>query len=283
VPTRVLHLSDLHFGRAQSPALHEALRRLTDELEPELVVASGDLAHRGRGHELDAAAQLLRSLDRPLLVVPGNHDIPLALPARFTRPWAEFERVWGTTRPVYRSDTLCVVGLNSARPWRHQSGRVTSAQLDDAIRHFREAPAGAVRVAVLHHQMLGAPWRSRKRPVAARNRVLARLVESGAELVLAGHIHQSTVAERREFEVSAPGGGRTVVVSVAPGLGQPRPRRRGEACGLQVYDVTDAELSVSTHVWNGEEWDLAASRTFPRGRAPVAPEPSEHRRAATTL
>lgn len=280
MPTRILHVSDLHFGRAQSAALHEALRRLTDEVEPELVVASGDLAQRGRRTELEAAAGLLRSLDRPLLVVPGNHDLPHSFPARFTRPWAEFERVWGTTRPVYSSKTLYVVGLNSARPWRHQSGRVTSEQLDDAARHFRAAPAGAVRVAVLHHHMLGAPWRSRKRPVAARNRVLARLVESGAELVLAGHIHQSTVATRREFEVSA-GDQRTVVVSVVPGLGRPRPRRRGEACGLHVYDVTDAELAVRTHVWDDVALSLAASRSYPRSS--VASETPEPSKAATTL
>jgi 3',5'-cyclic AMP phosphodiesterase CpdA len=280
VPTRILHVSDLHFGRAQSAALHEALRRLTEEVEPELVVASGDLAQRGRRGELEAAAQLLRSLDRPLLVVPGNHDIPHAFPARFTRPWAEFERVWGTTRPVYSSETLYVVGLNSARPWRHQSGRVTAQQLDDATRQFRTAPAGAVRVAVLHHHMLGAPWRSRKRPVAARNRVLARLVESGAELVLAGHIHQSTVATRREFEVSV-GDVRTVVVSIVPGLGRPRPRRRGEACGLHVYEVTDAELTVRTHVWDEEALTLAAARTYPR--SPLTAETREPSEAATTL
>ena len=266
MPTRILHLSDLHFGRAQSPALHEALRRLADDVEPELVIASGDLGHRGRGRELEAAAKLLRSLDRPLLVVPGNHDIPHAFPARFTRPWAEFERVWGTTRPVYRSETLYVVGLNSARPWLHQGGRVTGEQLDEATRRFREAPPGALCVAVLHHQMLGAPWRSRKRPVAARNRVLAQLVESGAELVLAGHIHQSTVAGRREFEVAAPGVRRAVVISVAPGFGQPRPHRRGEACGLQLYEVTETELAVHTHVWDGVALSLAASRSYPRSR-----------------
>jgi 3',5'-cyclic AMP phosphodiesterase CpdA len=281
VPTRILHLSDLHFGRAQSPALHEALRRLADDVEPELVIASGDLAHRGRRRELEAAAELLRSLDRPLLVVPGNHDIPHAFPARFTRPWEEFERVWGTTRPVYRSETLYVVGLNSARPWLHQGGRVTAEQLDEATRRFREAPAGALCVAVLHHQMLGAPWRSRKRPVAARDRVLARLVDSGAELVVAGHIHQSTVAGRREFEVSAPGEEGTVVVSVAPGFGQPRPHRRGEACGVQIYEVTEAELTVRTHAWDGVALAIAVSRSFSRSRvAGDAPEPSH---TATTL
>ena len=65
---------------------------------------------------------LLKELGVPVLAVPGNHDIPHTVPARFTSPWAEFERCWETTTPVYASDTLHVVGLNSVRPWRHQSG-----------------------------------------------------------------------------------------------------------------------------------------------------------------
>ena len=47
-----------------------------EQVEPELVVASGDLTHDGRRDEHEAAARYLRALGRPLLVVPGNHDIP---------------------------------------------------------------------------------------------------------------------------------------------------------------------------------------------------------------
>jgi 3',5'-cyclic AMP phosphodiesterase CpdA len=283
VPTRVLHVSDLHIGRRELPDAHDALKELAGRLQPELVIASGDLAHRGRREQHERAASLLRSLDLPLLAVPGNHDIPYTFPARFTRPWTEFERLWTTTEPVYRSEHVFVVGLNSVRPWRHQSGRVTASQLTAAAERFREAPSGALRIAVLHHHVLGAPWRSRKKPVAARNVVLARLVESGAQLVLAGHIHQSTVAERREFEVSTPGGERAVVVSIAPGFGQPRPKRLGEARGLHVYDAADAELTVRTYIWREDGWGLTAVRTFPRGHEPLAFEERDTTPARSTL
>jgi 3',5'-cyclic AMP phosphodiesterase CpdA len=273
VNTRVLHVSDLHFGRREDPEAHEALLRLAQRLDPELVVASGDLAHRGTRAQLEAASTLLRRLERPVLAIPGNHDIPYTFPARFTRPWDEFTRLWETTQPVHRSERLHVVGLNSVRPWRHQSGRLRDAQLTDAAAFFADAPDGALRVAVLHHHLLGAPWRSRKKPVAKRNLVLAKLVESGAELILAGHIHQSTVAERREFEVSTPSGERAVVVSIAPGLGQPRPHRRGEARGLHLYTANDDSLTVSTFIWRDDGWGLTAERTFPRGREPLTFEP----------
>jgi 3',5'-cyclic AMP phosphodiesterase CpdA len=272
-------VSDLHFGRRESPAAHEALSDLASRIRPDLVIASGDLAHRGLRSQLEAATGLLRTLGPPVLAIPGNHDIPYTFPARFTRPWAEFERLWQTTEPVHRDERLFVVGLNSVRPWRHQSGRLTDEQLARADRLFDEAPEGALRIAVLHHHLLGAPWRSRKKPVAKRNLVLAKLVESGAELILAGHIHQSTMAERREFEVATPGGERAVVVSIAPGLGQPRPNRRGEARGLHVYEVEDHRLRASTFVWRDDGWGLTAVRTFARGREPLAfePEPSPGR------
>lgn len=272
-PTRVLHLSDLHFGSREDPRLEPGLEALIDRVDPELVVASGDLTNRGRAEQHDRAAAFLRGLGRPVLAVPGNHDIPYTPVARFLKTWAQFERLWETTEPVYRSDTLFVVGLNSVRPWLHQSGRLRRAQLAHAARLFREAPPRALRVVVLHHHLLGAPWRTRKKPVARRNEVLAALVDGGAELVLAGHIHQAAVSERHEFEVVT-GDIRGVTVSTAPGLGQPRPNRRGEARGLLVYECEEDALTVETYIWREDDWGLSALRRFPRGRGPLAAQPA---------
>src|SRR3954451_20590298 len=128
-PTRLLHLSDLHFGTSEAPDVAASLAPLIERVDPELVVASGDLTHRGRADQHDRAAAFLRSLGRPLLTIPGNHDIPYTFPARFTSSFAQFERVWGTTEPVHATDSLHVVGLNSVRPWRHQSGALHERQL----------------------------------------------------------------------------------------------------------------------------------------------------------
>jgi 3',5'-cyclic AMP phosphodiesterase CpdA len=273
VSTRVLHVSDLHFGRNDKPESIEALGRLVDEVRPELVIASGDLTHRGLRGQHERAADFLQGLQLPLLAIPGNHDIPYTFPKRFTQPWLEFERLWETTEPVHHSDALVVVGLNSVRPWRHQSGRLRDDQVERAAELFAGLPNGSFRIVTFHHHLLGAPWRSRKKPVAKRNRVLAGLVEAGADLILAGHIHQSTIAERREFEISTPGGERAVVVSIAPGFGQPRPNRRGEARGLHVYEIGETTLRILTYIWRGDGWGLTAERTFPRGREPLAFEP----------
>jgi 3',5'-cyclic AMP phosphodiesterase CpdA len=270
--TRVLHVSDLHVGSRDAGEITEPLARLVERLEPALVVASGDLTHRGRRDQHERAAAFLKRLGPPVLAIPGNHDIPHTFPARFTRSFAEFERHWETTRPVFRSDALHVVGLNSVRPWRHQSGALRHGELRHAAELLGEAAPGALRIVALHHHLLGAPWRTRKKPVARRNEVLAGLVDAGAELILAGHIHQATIAERHEFEVSL-GVEPAVTVSIAPGLGQPRPQRRGEARGLHVYEAHERSLGVHTYIWRDRDWGLTAVRRFPRGREPLAVEP----------
>ena len=87
---RLLHLSDLHVGAQEEREVEPALRALIEATAPALIVATGDLTHRGRRAEHERAASFLRSLGRPVLAIPGNHDIPHTLPARFTRPFAEF-------------------------------------------------------------------------------------------------------------------------------------------------------------------------------------------------
>ena len=111
--------------------------RLIERVDPELVIASGDLTHRGRRDQHERVAGFLRRLGRTVLAVPGNHDIPYTFPARFTSPWREFEREWETTEPVFSGAQAHVVGLNSVRPWRHQSGGVSTAQLERATTRLR--------------------------------------------------------------------------------------------------------------------------------------------------
>jgi 3',5'-cyclic AMP phosphodiesterase CpdA len=272
LPSRFLHLSDLHTGTREDDAVERALVALIERVDPQLIVASGDLTHRGLRDQHERAASFLRRLGRDVVAIPGNHDIPYRFPDRFTTTWREFERQWETTEPVHVSDDLYVVGLNTVRPWRHQSGGLKDRQIDWAVERLGEAPDGALRVVAMHHQMVNAPWRTKKKPVARRTHVLSRLVDSGAELILGGHVHQASVAARHEFEVIT-GDVRGVTVSIAPGLGQPRPNRRGEARGLHVYESTQSSIGIHTYIWRDTDWALTAVRRFPRGREPLVVEP----------
>jgi 3',5'-cyclic AMP phosphodiesterase CpdA len=261
----VLHLSDLHVGAHDEgrEVLEQAVAALVGELEPELVVCSGDLTHRNRPEQHARAAAFLRSLGPPVLAVPGNHDMPMLPPARLMRTFGAFRRVWGDDEPVYRSELLHVVGLNSARGWLYQEGVIRAAQLRRVAEELAEASSAALRVVVLHHHLCSAPWRTAKRPVFRRSHAITALARAGADLVLSGHVHQSSVYVRSEFEAGA---GRPMVIVNAPGLGRPRAHRQGEAAGLHVYVPEAAGLRVLTYAV-GASLERVADRLFPPARA----------------
>src|SRR5918994_122219 len=237
-PLRVLQVSDLHAGTREEPEVEGDLRTLVAQTEPELVV-------------------------------PGNHDIPRWPPWRFTSTFDEFLRFWPELEPVYRSERLVVVGLNSVRPWKQQGGALRDEQLQRVSRVFADTPDGALRMVAVHHHLLGAPWRSHKRTIANRSTVLGALVDAGAELIVSGHVHQSVIGERREFEVVAGDVHGTAVVT-APGLGQPRPKRRGEARGLHLFEADERSIPVLTYAWAETSWAQIADRRFPRGLEPLS-------------
>jgi len=264
VVTAILHVSDLHIGARDDPVVGRGLPALVERVAPALIVASGDLTHRGRAEQHARAATLLRVLGPSVLAVPGNHDIPYSLPARVTRPWEAFEHEWQTTEPVHEAPGALVVGLNSVRPWHHQSGGLTDAALGRAEDRLRGAAPGSLRMVALHHQLVGPPWRSRKRPLAGRDDALTRLTAAGAELIVGGHVHQGSIGERHEFAVAEEAA--AAVVTTAPGLGQPRPHRLGEARGALVYGWDDSSITVDTYVWRGGAWAHTAARSFARGR-----------------
>jgi hypothetical protein len=118
-------------------------------------------------------------------------------------------------------------------------------------------------VVVLHHQLIGAPWRTRKKPVAHRTHVLARLVDSGAELILGGHIHPSAVSARPEFEVIA--ATRTASSCRSHRLGQPRPRRLGEARGC-ASPPRPTRHQADTYDLARRRLGLTAERRFARAK-----------------
>lgn len=270
MPTRIIHVTDFHMGHGEAWEPLEALVQLIATLDPEVLVVTGDVAHRGRRVELEAANAVIEGLGLPAVVVPGNHDIPYTFPARFTRTFDEWNRVFGTTQPTYASERVAVWGLSSVRAWRQQGGALDTQALLEAESRIAAAPARALRIVALHHHVATPPWRAaRKRPLSRRDDVLRALTIAGADLVVSGHVHQASVAERREFKALEVGSTRSIVLATAAGLGRPRPQRREESRGLNVYEADDETLTVLTFAWDGETFEEIGRRVFARDRPPT--------------
>src|SRR5262245_42805072 len=128
----IAHISDLHFGRLDRPVA-EALVADLAERKPSLLVISGDLTQRARERQFKAAAEYLKRLPQPQLVVPGNHDVPLYdVIARFFSPLERYRRIISSDlRPLFRDDEMAVLGINTARSFTHKSGWISEEQLLD--------------------------------------------------------------------------------------------------------------------------------------------------------
>src|SRR5215216_6107299 len=122
----ILHFSDIHFGGGQAPNWAEAILAEVDAIKPTLVVVSGDLTQRARTAQFREARAFLDRINAPLIVVPGNHDVPLwNVFNRFMAPLEKYRR-WITDKlnPVYEDDALFVMGIDTTRSFTIKGGRI---------------------------------------------------------------------------------------------------------------------------------------------------------------
>jgi 3',5'-cyclic AMP phosphodiesterase CpdA len=191
--TRILHISDLHFG-ALNARLMEPLLTLAQHLQPDAIVVSGDLTQRARPAQFQAAAAFLDRFGLPVLSVPGNHDAPLYnLPMRLLSPFGRYQRwVNAVLEPVLFLPGAVLAGINTANPLVWKAGRLRPASSQALFRTFSTAPAGLMHIAVMHHAPVPAADGT-PADIHDPATVLQDLVAAGTDIVLSGHTHMPDV------------------------------------------------------------------------------------------
>ncbi len=172
---------------------------------PDHVAMTGDLCHVGLAEEFDAAQGFMARLGTPERVsfVPGNHDAYVAgaledCLARFSGFATSDDQAAGF--PFLRvRGPLALIGLSSAVPTLpfFATGALGQPQIDRAEALLDYARARElIRVILVHH----APHAGGAKPLrqltdaAAFEAMLAR---TGADLVLHGHNHRTSLAFRK--------------------------------------------------------------------------------------
>jgi 3',5'-cyclic AMP phosphodiesterase CpdA len=187
--TRILHLSDIHFG-AVDPRLVEPMIAQAHDLRPDATVISGDLTQRARPEQFAAARAFIDRLPGPVLCVPGNHDMPLHnLALRLFAPFARYRRAVGfELEPTVTLPGAVLHGVNTANPLVWKSGLLRGTSTTRLAEAFAFAPPGTMRIAVLHHAPVPAADGT-PADMANPSAVLAALAEAGTDIVLSGHTH----------------------------------------------------------------------------------------------
>ena len=193
----LLHISDLHFGPPYYPEVGEALLRFAAEFEPDAIVASGDFTQRAKELQFrEARAFLDRLPPVPLIVTPGNHDIPLyRVRERFLDPYRNYRaHITNDLDTITRLDGAVVVAINSTAPFRGiTNGRIHRWQLDFAREAFANTPDEVQRVLVSHHHFAPPPDFEGATAMPQARRALDAFTRMRVDLILGGHLHRAYI------------------------------------------------------------------------------------------
>lgn len=201
--TRLLHISDLHFGPPFLPVVAEALMDTIPELAVDAIVASGDITQRAKREQFEQARAFFDGLSAyPLMVIPGNHDVPLyRVFERFLKPHALYQEIISPDlNPVLEVGNVVLVGLDSTAPRRSISnGRLDLHQLQHSGEVFAKFPSDKVRIVVAHHQFVPGHDKVFDVPMPRARRAIDWFVEQRVELIMGGHLHRSYIGNSLDF------------------------------------------------------------------------------------
>jgi Icc protein len=178
----IVQLSDLHCGQQFFlPHLLERAIAEVNELEPDVVVISGDLTSHGFKDEYALAREYLNRVEcESMVVIPGNHDSRNV-------GYVHFEELFGTRNSVLRLGGVTIVAVDSSEP-DLDNGQIGRGRYRWIEEQFSD-PAD-LRVFVLHHHLLPVPGTGRERNIVHdAGDTLEALQRAGVDLVLAGHKH----------------------------------------------------------------------------------------------
>jgi len=193
----ILQISDLHFGPFYHPEVGEAMLRAASELEADVTIVSGDFTQRAKVTEYQAAREFLTGLpQRPTIVTPGNHDVPLyRVFERVFSPYDLYrEYIAQELDTVHRFEDAVIVSLNSTAPLRAiVNGRIRRWQLEFTASAFADVPEGAARIVVAHHHFAPAPDYEGGQVMPKAKRAIDCFTEQKVDMIIGGHLHRAYI------------------------------------------------------------------------------------------
>jgi Icc protein len=177
----IAHISDPHVGSPYFvPNLMNRVIVELNELQPDVVVCTGDLTNEGYRQEYKNWVAYQERIRSPIHVVPGNHD------ARNVG-YVHFEELIGPRHWAVDVRGVRIVGVDSSEPDLNE-GQVGRERYP-WIRERFAVPAD-LKVFVLHHHLIPVPGTGRERStVADAGDLLELLIDTGVNIVLTGHKH----------------------------------------------------------------------------------------------
>src|SRR5215213_3539926 len=249
---RLIHLSDLHFGRIDPPIL-DPLIGFLHEMKPDVVAISGDFTQRARTVEFRAARDFLDQIPFPKIVVPGNHDVPLRnLFLRFAHSLDSYRRfICDDLQPFFADEEIAVAGVNTARALTWKDGRINQRQLRALRASFERVKGERTRIVVTHHPF-DLPAGAHGVVVGRSRLAMKTLAQCQVDMLLSGHFHIADIGYTAK-RYNMPGFSALIVSSGT----STSTRGRGQPNSLNVIQIEQATITIDRRIWQPENIGFA--------------------------
>ena len=178
----LVQISDIHFGPMLNRESFRIAVKEINEMNPDVVLVTGDLTENGIISEFRAASNALKKLKtKKIIYVSGNHDYR-------STGYLLFKEYFPFSQ-VTEIDEAAIIVLSSARPDR-DDGEVGNRQnlwLEHTLGKYKDR----TRIVAIHHHIIPVPDTGADQiTIVDAGDVLRSLVKSKANLVLCGHRHR---------------------------------------------------------------------------------------------
>lgn len=191
--TTLFHVSDTHFG-VEDRAAMAWFEAAVEHEQPDAVICTGDLTQRATRGQFAAATEWFTSLCVPIMVQPGNHDMPYYnLWERFRRPYARFGELEKAVGSELNLPHVLIIPFDTNVPaqlrWPWSDGVVTRKKLNAALSRLSDlADDPRPKIIACHHPLLPDPDKLQN-PTIRGEVAFEELAAAGASAVLTGHVH----------------------------------------------------------------------------------------------
>ncbi|HEV2915809.1 MAG TPA: metallophosphoesterase family protein [Pyrinomonadaceae bacterium] len=254
---KLVHLSDLHFGRVDYSLIEPIVSTIAD-IKPDVTVVSGDLTQRARSHQFKEARRFLDRLPSPQIIVPGNHDVPLHnVFARFLQPLDKYRRyITDDLEPFYADEEVAILGINTARSLTIKDGRINEGQVSKIRERLCPYADEVTKIIVTHHPFDLPEGHKERELVNRAEMAMEALANCGADVLLAGHLHVShTGHSSARYKIA---GHNALVVSAGTATST---RGRGEVNSFNLLRVKHPFINVERLSWQADQNRFAPSST----------------------
>jgi 3',5'-cyclic AMP phosphodiesterase CpdA len=258
---RIVHISDVHFGVARKTRIRPLIEAI-HRAEPDLVIVSGDLVQFGFPREFRQARWFLEQLPKPMIVVPGNHDVPMSNPlVRFVTPMSRFQKyISKDLAPFYLDNEIAVQGINTAHAFTMRNGKLTREHMRIIEERLCPLPDEITKIIVMHHPIDQAMEFGDHELVKYARKSMDTLARCGADLCLSGHMHIGySGSTQKRYTMS---GYAALVVQAGTALSARE--RESEPNSFNVIYVEHPKIQVDRWWWDAPEtsYQLYATESF---------------------